>query len=139
MGVEKGNTVKVHYVGTLDDGTEFDNSKKRGEPLEFKAGEGNVIAGFDDAIIGMEKGESKKVEIPPEKAYGEPSDDAVKKIPKDKFPDTPEVGMMVAMQLPNGQKFPGKVLEVGENDVTVDLNHPLAGKKLNFEIEVVEA
>jgi len=136
MAVEKGNTVKVNYTGTLEDGTVFDSSEKHGQPLEFEAGSGQVIKGFDDAVIGMEKGETKKVALKPSEAYGEPKPELTQKIPKDKIPKEVEAkeGTQLVMQLPQGQQIPARITEVGEKDITVDLNHPLAGKTLTFEL-----
>jgi len=140
MPVENGNTIKVHYVGTLDDGTEFDNSRKRDAPLEFAVGSGQIIKGFDTAVVGMKKGETKKIKVTPAEGYGEKTDEAIKKVPRDQLPpdQEPKVGMILGLKLPTGQQFPAKILAVTEADVTLDLNHPLAGQHLNFDIEIVE-
>ncbi len=139
MPVKKGDKIKVDYTGTLDDGTVFDTSEGK-EPLEFEAGTGKVIKGFDEAIVGMEKGEEKEVKIKPEEAYGIPNPEMLKKIPKENLPKEPEpkTGMMLMLKSPDGQQFPAKITEVSEKDVTIDLNHPLAGKTLNFKVKVVE-
>ena len=137
MTVKKGDKVKVEYTGTLDDGTVFDSSEKHGVPLEFEAGSGQVIPGFDNAIMGMEVGEEKKIDILPTEAYGEHNDKLIKKVPKDKLPDEVKVGTVRAMTLPNGAQMPAKVTDVTDNEVTIDLNHPLAGKTLHFKVKVV--
>ncbi|MBD3292808.1 MAG: peptidylprolyl isomerase [Armatimonadia bacterium] len=134
-----GDTVKVHYTGKLDDGTVFDSSRER-EPLEFQLDEGQIIPGFEEAVVGMEEGDETTVEIPPEKAYGPHQDDAVMEFPLDQLPDEiePEVGMQLQLQGQNGQAFPARVVEVGDDTLTLDANHPLAGETLTFEIELVE-
>lgn len=140
MPVKKGDKIKIEYEGTLDDGSVFDSSEKHGKPLEFEAGSGKVIKGFDEAVIGMEVGEEKKVHITKDKAYGDRKEELVKKAPKEQFPKDKKVepGMMLAVGLPNGAQLPAVVTDVKENEVTIDMNHPLAGKDLNFKIKVVE-
>ena len=140
MPVAKGNKVKVEYKGTLEDGTEFDSSAKHGQPLEFEAGAGQMIKGFDEAVMGMEKDEEKNISLTSDKAYGDINAQLVQKIPKDQLPkeQEPKVGMVLGVKLPNGQQIPARITEVSDNDVTLDLNHPLAGKSLNFWIKVVE-
>lgn len=140
MAVEEGSKVKMHYVGTLDDGTEFDNSHKRGEPLEFEAGKRQLIEGIDEAIIGMEKGDRKTLKIAPEKAYGAYNEDAVKSVPRKAFGGEGELplGSTVGVSLPDGGKVPAVVKAVTIDEIMLDFNHPLAGKTLNFEIEVVD-
>jgi len=140
MPVKKGDKIKVDYTGTLEDGTVFDSSEKHGKPLEFEVGSGQIIKGFDEAVVGMEKGDEKEIKIEPAEAYGEPNPEMVKKVPKDKFPTDkePKQGMMLVMGLPNGAKIPAKIVEVGDKEITLDLNHPLAGKTLNFKIKIVE-
>lgn len=139
MAVKKGDKVKVEYTGTLDDGTVFDSSKGR-DPLEFEVGSGQVIKGFDSAVVGMNKGEEKEVKIKAEDAYGNHNPQLVKKVPKENLPKTqdPKVGMFLMLNLPDGQQFPAMISEVADKEVTIDLNHPLAGKNLNFKIKVVE-
>lgn len=127
-----GDTVSVQYVGTFDDGEVFDSSEGR-DPLTFVVGEGQVIAGFDEAVRGMAVGDKKKVHIDAANAYGERREDLVITVPLDDAPEGLAVGDRV--QLGNGA--PATVLEVTGENVTVDANHPLAGKALNFEIEVV--
>ena len=140
MAIKKGDKIKVDYEGKLEDGTVFDASEKHGKPLEFEAGAGMVIKGFDEAVMGMEKGDEKEVKIPSDQAYGQPNPEAVKKIPKDKVPSDQEVkaGMMMMVGLANGQQMPAKIMAVDDKEITIDLNHPLAGKDLTFKIKVVE-
>ncbi len=139
MPIKNGDKIKVEYTGTLEDGTVFDTSEGR-EPLEFEAGSGQVIKGFDDAVIGMEAGEEKKVELPPSEAYGEYDPNLIKKIPLDKLPpgETPKPGMVLELRTSDGIGFPARITEVAEKEITVDLNHPLAGKNLIFQIKVVD-
>ena len=135
---KSGDTVKIHYTGTLDDGTQFDSSQGR-DPLEFTLGSGQVIPGFDQAVDGMAVGDSKKVNIQPADAYGEHVPQMVQEVPHSALPDdlTPEVGMGLQARGPDGQAMNLTVTEVGEESITVDGNHPLAGKTLNFDIELV--
>lgn len=137
--VKDGNTVKVHYTGTLKDGSVFDTSAER-EPLEFKLGEGQLIPGFEKAVIGMEEGESTKIDIPVKEAYGEAREDLIINVPKDQLPEDvePEVGMQLQVNQPDGQPVPVRVAEITDDELKLDANHPLAGKDLSFEIEVVE-
>ncbi|MBT3397702.1 peptidylprolyl isomerase [archaeon] len=137
MAVEKGNKIKVDYEGKFEDGTVFDASEKHGEPLEFTAGEGMVVSGFDKAVIGMNVGEEKEVTLQPEEAYGPLNPEAIQKVPKDKFPAEAKEGMMIGIPLPNGQQIPAKIEKIGETEVTLDMNHPMAGKVLIFKIKVV--
>ena len=134
-----GNTVKVHYTGTLEDGTIFDTSVGR-EPLEFTLGEGQLILGFEEAVKGMEVGQSKTVTIPPERAYGPHLDNLVLVIEREQLPENldPEVGQQLQMQQTDGRTAVVIVTDVSEDTITVDANHPLAGKDLTFEIELVE-
>lgn len=136
---KSGDTVKIHYTGTLDDGTEFDSSAGR-EPLEFALGGGQVIPGFDSAVDGMSIGDSKTVTIPPGEAYGDRHDQLVQEVPKTALPEDmkPEVGMQLQSQSPDGQIMNLVVAEVAEESITVDGNHPLAGQELTFAIELVE-
>ncbi len=140
MAIEKGNKIKVEYKGSLDNGPVFDSSEGKG-PLEFTAGEGKVIPGFDNAVIGMEVDEEKDVKIECKDAYGEKNPELLKKVPKTNLPedarDKVVAGMVLAMQTPQGQQVPVKVEAVGKEDFTIDLNHPLAGQNLNFKIKIV--
>jgi FKBP-type peptidyl-prolyl cis-trans isomerase 2 len=134
-----GDTVKVHYTGTLEDGEVFDTSKDK-EPLEFQLGQGQLIPGFEKAVEGMEVGESTTVEIPSDEAYGELRDDLVINVPKDQLPEdiSPQIGMQLQVNQQNGQPIPVRITEIGDEDLTLDANHPLAGKDLKFEIELVD-
>ena len=129
---DEGDLVQVHYRGTLDDGTEFDSSEG-GEPLTFTVGSGQLIPGFDDAVRGLAVGDTVTVSIPPEDAYGVHSDEAIVELPVDAAPDGLEEGDQVRF----GTGRVGTVLEVGEETVVIDANHPLAGETLTFEIELV--
>jgi FKBP-type peptidyl-prolyl cis-trans isomerase 2 len=139
LQVENGNTVSVHYRGTLQDGTEFDSSEKHGKPLTFQVGSGQMISGFDDALPGMSVGEKKNISIEAGKAYGDSNPELIGDVPKGAFPEgfAFEAGSMVQGQDENGQPLVGVINEEQEETVTVDFNHPLAGKDLNFEIELV--
>lgn len=134
-----GDTVKIHYTGTLDDGTQFDSSEGR-EPLEFELGSGQVIPGFEKAVDGMAVGDSKQVNIPPEDAYGPRHEQMIQEVPKSALPDDlePEIGMGLQAQGQDGQVLNLTVSAVGEDSITVDGNHPLAGKALNFDLQLVE-
>lgn len=137
---KSGDTVKVHYTGKLEDGTVFDSSRDR-EPLEFQLGAQAVITGFDNGIKGMEVGESKSITIPPEDAYGDPRSELISTVDKKLFDQqniTPEVGKQ--LQIPqDDKKFLNVIITaVDEKSVTLDANHPLAGKTLVFDVELVE-
>lgn len=135
--VKQGNTVKVEYTGTLDDGSVFDKSD--GNPIEFKVGEGQVIPGFEEAVVGMKLNEEKNIHIPAAQAYGDYMPDLVRKFPRASLPkdQEPVVGMMLVLKTPDGHQLPVKITEVSDEEVTIDINHPLAGKALNFAIKVV--
>jgi FKBP-type peptidyl-prolyl cis-trans isomerase 2 len=137
MAVNKGDKIKVEYTGSFENGEVFDASEKHGEPLEFEAGANMVVPGFDAAVIGMEVGEEKTVTLKSDEAYGEPHPKAIQKVPKDKFPAEAKVGMMIGVPLPNGQQIPAKITEITGNEVTIDMNHPMAGKTLIFKIKIV--
>lgn len=136
---KSGDTVRIHYTGTLDDGTQFDSSAGR-DPLEFALGGGQVIPGFDSAVEGMSVGDSISVTIQPEQAYGERHEQLVQDVPKSALPDTinATVGMQLQGQSPEGRVTQFIVTAVTEESITVDANHPLAGQILNFDIELVE-
>lgn len=135
---KKGDQVKVHYTGRLADGTVFDSSKDR-EPLAFELGAGMMIEGFDKAVTGMEIGQTKTAEIPSAEAYGEHREDMVVDVPRTQLPEgmEPQVGQQLGMQQPNGQQIPVVVTEVEEESIKIDANHPLAGKDLIFDLELV--
>jgi FKBP-type peptidyl-prolyl cis-trans isomerase 2 len=136
--VENGQTVSVHYVGTLDDGTEFDNSRTRGDAMSIQVGAGRVIPGFENALTGMSVGETKSFSIDADKAYGPVNPDAIQTTPRTSFPEDFELieGLQVQGQGPNGPVL-ATIKRFDSNNVTLDMNHPLAGKNLNFEIELV--
>jgi peptidylprolyl isomerase len=136
--VKKGDNVKVHYTGKLVDGTVFDSSEG-GAPLEFAVGSGQVIAGFEEGVVGMEVGESKVVQIPVEKAYGERNDELVIQAPIEQVPPDlhPELGMRLEMGGANGEILRVVVTEITDTHITLDANPPLAGQELTFEIELV--
>ena len=138
MTVKTGDKVKIEYTGTLEDGTIFDSSTDHGNPLEFEVGSGQVIKGFDDAILGMNEGEEKQFSIEPADAYGEHDPTLVQKVPREIFPQDAELvpGLLFEAGLPTGEKVPATITDVQGGIVSVDLNHPLAGKKLNFKIKV---
>lgn len=138
MKVQNGHNVHVHYRGTLDDGTEFDNSKVRGSTLSFQVGSGKMIRGFDNALLGMTVGDSKKVALTPNDAYGSRNPDAFQTIPKIAFGEdfVFKLGETVQGNGPRGP-FLAKIHEVRDSDVVLDFNHPLAGENLTFEIELV--
>lgn len=137
--VQNGDKVKVHYHGKLKTGETFDSSQGR-EPLEFTVGEGQVIKGFDNGVMGMNVGDKKTVEIPVGDAYGEKSQEMIIEFPKSQFPPEmqPEIGQQLMMSNNAGQQFPVTVAEVKEDSVILDANHPLAGQDLVFDIELVE-
>ncbi len=135
----KGDTVAVHYTGTLDDGEVFDSSRER-DPLEFTVGSGQVIPGFDRAVEGLEVGKIREVRLDPDEAYGQAREDLVVQVPADQFPAgvEPEVGRQVQVQVAPGQARVATIREVGDDSVRLDLNHPLAGHALTFAVELVE-
>lgn len=132
-----GDIVKVHYTGKLDDGTVFDTSADR-EPLQFKIGEGQLIADFEQAVVGMNPGESKTIQIPSENAYGPRHEEMVLEVDRGEFPDglEPQVDQKLQVQQQDGRSFAVTVTAVSETRVTLDANHPLAGKNLTFDIQL---
>lgn len=134
-----GDTVKIHYTGRLDDGTVFDSSANR-EPLEFTINEGQVIPGFEQAVVGMSPGESKTEKIPMDRAYGPHREEMVLEVSREQIPPDlqPEVGQQLQIQQPNGQPVAVFVTDVTDAKVTLDANHPLAGEDLTFDIQLVE-
>ena len=131
--------VKVHYEGTLNDGTRVDSSYDRGEPLEFVVGAGMMIKGFDDAVRDMAVGEVKNIHLMPEEAYGQPNPQNIFTVEFAQMPGSEalEVGQRVALSTPNGQQIPVRVTEKTDTTITFDANHEMAGKELNFKIELV--
>lgn len=140
MANNEGKRVKVHYIGTFDDGEEFDSSVKRGEPIEFVCMAGQMIPGFDAAVREMEQGETRKVHIPCADAYGERDESMIQKVPVEHIPDADKlpVGEVVYFHGPGGQPMPVKVVSIEGGFATFDMNHEMAGKDLNFEITLVE-
>ena len=141
MAVVKGDKVKVHYRGTLtENGLEFDSSYERNETLNFEVGSGQMIQGFDNALLGMEKGDTKQVTISANEAYGESREEAIQSVPKTNFPPNfdGKVGSMVQGQNQMGQPIQALIVEEQDDSYILDFNHPLAGKELNFSIELVD-
>ena len=138
MTAKTGDKVKIEYTGTLDDGTVFDSNVEDGNLLEFEIGGGQVIKGFDDAILGMKEGEEKQFIISPAEAYGEHDPTLIQKVPREIFPSDAELvpGLLFEAGLPTGEKVPAIITAIEEQIVLVDLNHPLAGKRLNFKIKL---
>ena len=136
---QNGDKVKVHYTGKLENGEIFDSSKDR-EPIAFVVGEGSLIPGFEKAVVGMEEGDSKNISIAPEEAYGERHEELVAEVNKSAFPEhiTPAVGMQLQVTSQNGNPINVIVTDVGQENVTLDSNHPLAGQTLFFDIQLVE-
>lgn len=133
-----GDVVSVHYTGRLEDGSVFDRSRES-EPLEFELGSGAVIEGFDQAVAGMEVGESREVRIAPEDAYGPRREEMQLEVPRSQLPDgmDPAEGEMLGIQVAPGQQAVARIVGVADESVTLDLNHPLAGETLVFDIELV--
>ncbi len=136
--VKAGDTVEVHYVGKLEDGTVFDSSPKD-QPLRFTIGQGRIIPGFEQAVVGMEAEDTKTVTLKPDEAYGERRDDLVKTFDRSNLPEsiTPSVGQQLQMKRADGGVINVTVTEFDDDNVTIDANHPLAGKTLVFDIELV--
>ncbi|GAB6042281.1 FKBP-type peptidyl-prolyl cis-trans isomerase [Endothiovibrio diazotrophicus] len=136
---KSGDTVRVHYTGTLSDGSQFDSSQGN-DPLEFTIGGGQVIPGFDAAVTGMAVGDSKSVTIPADEAYGQRIDEAIQAVPRSAIPEEIEVkeGMQLQAAAPNGQPVVVTVVSFDDESVTLDGNHPLAGQDLTFALELVE-
>ncbi|HCD52708.1 MAG TPA: peptidylprolyl isomerase [Balneolaceae bacterium] len=137
--IKDGDTVKVHYTGKLQNGEVFDSSVER-EPLEFTLGQGQLIPGFEKAIIGLKVGDSTTTNIPSAEAYGDHNPEMEVQVEKAQLPEgmEPQVGMQLQLNQPNGQAIPVQITKVEGEQVTIDANHPLAGKDLTFDIEVVE-
>jgi len=135
-----GDSVKIHYTGTLDDGYKFDSSYDHLEPLEFTIGRGEMIRGFEQAVVGMEPGETKIVRIASNQAYGRHNPEKVIQVSRSKMPDglEQEIGMRVQGSMPDGQTVEFTIVSLTESEVTLDGNHSLAGKDLTFDIELLE-
>jgi peptidylprolyl isomerase len=138
--VTDGNSVKLHYKGTFPDGEVFDDSRLRGEAMNILVGQGRLLPSFESALIGMAEGEVKSISLTSEEAYGDRTDNAVVTTPKSAFPENfPfEVGLTVQGTGPAGQPIMAKILSFDDGEVVLDHNHPLAGKDINFEIELVQ-
>lgn len=136
---QAGDTVRVHYTGTLEDGTQFDSSRGA-EPMEFAMGQGQLIAGFEKAVAGLSTGESCEVTLAPEDAYGESNEEMIRSVPRELMPEGVELtpGMVLQGQADDGRVDNFTVVSFTDEMVTLDANHPLAGKALTFEIELVE-
>jgi FKBP-type peptidyl-prolyl cis-trans isomerase 2 len=139
MAVQSGNTIKIHYHGRLSDGTTFDSSSGR-SPLEFTVGSGQVIKGFDDGVQGMSVGDKKTIEIPFINAYGPEDPSMIIEFPIERLPEDmkPEIGMQLNMNNAEGQQFPVVITGITEEIIVLNANHPLAGKDLIFDLELVE-
>ena len=135
----EGSTVKVHYTGKLASGEVFDTSKERG-PVEFKIGEGQILPSFEQAIVGMNPGETKTITLQPDEAFGPHRDDRMIEVPRERIPDEThlEVGQRLQMRSPDGDAVLVAVAEINPETVTLDANHPLAGEELVFDVELLE-
>lgn len=136
---KQGDKVKVHYKGFLEDGTVFDSSFDQ-DPLEFTIGNGEIIPGFENAVIGMEVGETKVVDLAPEDGYGEYNEMAKLEVPRESLPEhiQPEIGMMLQLTTPQNTQVLVRITDMDDTNVVLDANHPLAGKNLKFEIQLVD-
>ncbi|MHA2431439.1 MAG: FKBP-type peptidyl-prolyl cis-trans isomerase [Promethearchaeota archaeon] len=137
--IKVGDKIKVEYTGRFEDGTIFDSSKQHGEPLQFTVGDGSIIKGIDQAVVGMKIGDEKEVIVPPEAGYGKYNEDFVRDLPRNFFQDGQEVkpGMMFMVSFKDDRKVPIRIIKVADDKVTVDLNSPMTGKTLVFSIKVV--
>lgn len=136
---QNGNSVTIHYVGTLQDGTQFDSSRDRGEPMTVTLGDGQLISGFNDALVGLAEGDTKEFTISSGDAYGPHHEDRLTPLQRSIFPEDFELseGMTVPLQNDTGQNFLAVVTEFNDETVTADFNHPLAGKDLTFAVDVL--
>jgi FKBP-type peptidyl-prolyl cis-trans isomerase SlpA len=137
--VKEKDTVRVHYTGKLEDGQVFDSSVDK-DPIEFTLGQGQIIPGFEKGLMDMAVNEKKTINIPMAEAYGPHSAELIQDVPKQELPEEvkPEVGMKLMSKLPDGREIPLTVTEVKDESITVDANHPLAGKDLTFDLELIE-
>ena len=136
--VKEGDVISLHYTGSLDDGTVFDSSEQ-GQPLSFTVGAGEVIAGFDEGVRGMNVGETRDISISPDQAYGDYQEELVRVVPRSAFPPNvvPAMGLGFELELPSGQTLPVRIIDVEGDEVTLDANHLLAGETLNFNIRLI--
>ena len=135
----EGKEVSVHYVGTLDDGSKFDSSRDRGTPLDFTCMAGQMIPGFDIAVRDMEVGQTVNIRIEPKDAYGERDENAMRPVPRKMLQGEPIAGAQVMLMSPQGQPVPAVIASFDDEKIILDMNHPMAGKALNFEIELLSA
>jgi FKBP-type peptidyl-prolyl cis-trans isomerase 2 len=141
MAIKKGDIIKVEYEGSLEDGTVFDSTERNnGNPLKFEVGAGRLIKGFDDSVVGKEVGEEFTIKLQPSEAYGEYQENLIRKMPKNLFPkdQDPKPGMAVQIVDQNGHSMIALIKSIEDQNVVIDLNHPLAGKILNFKIKIIE-
>ena len=141
MAIKEGDIIKVEYIGTFDDGTIFDSTEINGSiPLKFEVGAGQIIPGFDKSVIGKSVGHDYDIRLEPSEAYGDYKEGLTQSISKDQFPpeQEPQAGLMILLIDPQGQPVPATIKEVDDVIVIIDLNHPMAGKTLNFKIKIVE-
>ncbi len=141
MEIKNGDIIKVEYVGTFEDGTIFDSTKNNGNiPLKFEVGAGKIIPGFDKSVVGKSVGEEYNIKLQPFESYGEYKDGLLQTIPKDSFPkdQEPKEGMMIMIMNSHGHPIPASIKKVKKETCTIDLNHPMAGKILNFKIKILE-
>ena len=137
MTIKEGSKVTLHYTGTLDDGSVFDSSEGR-DPLTFTVGQHEVIRGFEEGVEGLNAGEEKTIDITPEHGYGPKHEQMVQKVPKELFKDfSPEKGQQIGLMSKEGQQMMATVIDADDKMVTLDLNHPLAGKNLHFQVKIV--
>lgn len=139
MVIQHGNKVKIHYNAKVDD--EIIDTSRNKEPMEFEVGEGKVVPGLEEGVVGLEEGEKKIVVVPPEKAYGEREEGLTKELPRETFRDSSQQikkGMVLRYRTERGEVGLATIAKVKEENVTLDLNHPLAGQTIKFEIEIVD-
>lgn len=139
MPVKQGDKVKIEYEGTLNDGTVFDSTKKHGFPLKLTVGNGQFLDGFENAVLGMEIGEEKTINLSPSEAYGEYNPNLIRIVLRNNIPTEKElsVGMLLILNTPDGKKYPTKIINIIEDEITLNMNHPLAGIALNFKIKLL--
>jgi peptidylprolyl isomerase len=139
--IKSGDKIQVHYKGTLEDGTIFDDSESKGTPLDFTVGSDQIIPGFEQAVIGMREGETKEITVSPNEGYGEPNPEYIREFPRDQIPkdmEEPQEGMVLQVGTPDGQTAIATIKSVAKKNIILDLNHPLAGKTLKFTIKVLK-
>ncbi|MHA2305254.1 MAG: FKBP-type peptidyl-prolyl cis-trans isomerase [Candidatus Hodarchaeales archaeon] len=140
MPVSRGDKIKVDYVGTLDDGTIFDSTKETGQPLKFIVGAGLFLDAFENSVIGMEIGEEKTIHLPPEEAYGKYNPNLIDTVSISSIPIKKDLhpGMLLVFCRDNGEEVPARIIELNDNEVELDMNHPLSGISLNYSIIVID-